>query len=401
MLKLGYVWFLFLCASELEIVLTQNVTNEDVHERFVTPCTTPNGRTGLCIEIQKCKIFMKVIEERKQDSFSFIKASKCGPSNEDPLKPRVCCGDDIHFVNQDANAVQSNSQEYIPAKDITTPLPLHLRDPLPTMCGTQRVVINNRIVGGQEASIGEFPWMARIIHRNSYNYTSLGCSAFVIHRKFALTAAHCVKGLGVQALGGIVGVILGSHNSTREGTCVKSELEVICSPTPKYIESLTPIVHLDYELKEHTNDIALIPFKEKIVFTDFIKAICLPKFESNVPDFTISGWGKTESDTGSPVKLKVTLPRVDRGYCDKRYRTIGRSILENQLCAGGVSGQDSCAGDSGGPLMAFNVQDQKWYAEGIVSYGLGCGREEWPGVYTNIPKYYNWIVDTIRRNKPE
>lgn len=40
----------------------------------------------------------------------------------------------------------------------------------------------------------------------------------------------------------------------------------------------------------------------------------------------------------------------------------------------------------------------KWYAEGIVSYGIGCGND-YPGVYTFIPKYYDWIVNEINYNE--
>lgn len=40
----------------------------------------------------------------------------------------------------------------------------------------------------------------------------------------------------------------------------------------------------------------------------------------------------------------------------------------------------------------------KWYAEGIVSYGIGCGDRNYPGVYTYLPRYYDWIANEI--NKP-
>nr|CAH7735497.1 unnamed protein product [Callosobruchus chinensis] len=69
------------------------------------------------------------------------------------------------------------------------------------------------------------------------------------------------------------------------------------------------------------------------------------------------------------------------------------------MCAGGERGRDSCRGDSGGPLMSYeqNGADQNWYAVGVVSFGPSpCGMENWPGVYTRVGSYMQWIVDKLR-----
>lgn len=59
------------------------------------------------------------------------------------------------------------------------------------------------------------------------------------------------------------------------------------------------------------------------------------------------------------------------------------------ICAGS-SGLDSCQGDSGGPLVMDDVQI------GIVSWSVGCGRSEYPGVYASIanPEIREWIEYT-------
>lgn len=36
-----------------------------------------------------------------------------------------------------------------------------------------------------------------------------------------------------------------------------------------------------------------------------------------------------------------------------------------------------------------------YYLSGIISFGIGCGKEGWPGIYTNVAAYYDWIVDVI------
>ena len=56
------------------------------------------------------------------------------------------------------------------------------------------------------------------------------------------------------------------------------------------------------------------------------------------------------------------------------------------ICAGDEKGgKDACQNDSGGPLVVNNV------LYGIVSFGIGCGRADFPGVYTNVAKYASWI----------
>ena len=52
-------------------------------------------------------------------------------------------------------------------------------------------------------------------------------------------------------------------------------------------------------------------------------------------------------------------------------------------------------GDSGGPLVCeFN---KTWVQVGIVSWGIGCGRKGYPGIYTEVSYYRNWIVKELSR----
>ena len=62
------------------------------------------------------------------------------------------------------------------------------------------------------------------------------------------------------------------------------------------------------------------------------------------------------------------------------------------VCAG-ESGKDSCQGDSGSPL--FFVTGNEAQQVGIVSYGVGCGRDGWPGVYSRVEHYRKWIATTM------
>lgn len=56
------------------------------------------------------------------------------------------------------------------------------------------------------------------------------------------------------------------------------------------------------------------------------------------------------------------------------------------LTSGGI---DSCQGDSGGPLFT----QQPFELVGIVSWGEGCAQPRFPGVYTKVAAFVDWIRD--------
>ena len=53
-----------------------------------------------------------------------------------------------------------------------------------------------------------------------------------------------------------------------------------------------------------------------------------------------------------------------------------------------------CQGDSGGPLMGDHPDSGDSYLAGVVSWGIGCGREGLYGAYTKVSKYEGWIHKT-------
>ena len=59
--------------------------------------------------------------------------------------------------------------------------------------------------------------------------------------------------------------------------------------------------------------------------------------------------------------------------------------LENFTELQYLGGQDACQGDSGGPLTAGNI------VIGIVSWGEGCARPNFYGVYARVAHYRTWI----------
>lgn len=103
----------------------------------------------------------------------------------------------------------------------------------------------------------------------------------------------------------------------------------------------------------------------------------------------------------SHVKLKTTLSVADRKFCVEKYKLNKKLIVgDGEMCVGGKQGKDSCSGDSGGPLMLSMNKDgySAWFLVGIVSFGSNqpCGLKDFPGLYTFVPKYVNWIYQTVR-----
>lgn len=157
--------------------------------------------------------------------------------------------------------------------------------------------------------------------------------------------------------------------------------------------------------KDQFNDIALIRMAESVQFTDFIIPICLPlaadirnnHFTGTSMD--VAGWGVTQKDKPSSIKLKIMVNVWNITRCQKTYNTFKMPISDQyQLCAGGESGIDTCRGDSGGPLMVTQRIKNKdvYFVIGIVSYGpRPCGLEGWPGVYAKVGNYSDWIVNSL------
>ena len=108
----------------------------------------------------------------------------------------------------------------------------------------------------------------------------------------------------------------------------------------------------------------------------------------------IIGWGSTR-EYGEPSNILkfANVPVFDPIICKKRIDMFNETC---QYCAGyEEGGVDACQGDSGGPIFQINGQDIAQY--GIVSYGTGCAREGFPGVYTSVASLKSWILDQMRK----
>jgi len=246
-----------------------------------------------------------------------------------------------------------------------------------------------RIVGGEYAPQGAWPW-AVIIGRAGLTGFSVICGGSLLDADTVLTAAHCFDSSGH---GGPTTVRLGEHDIT---TALDGAQHVDIA-----IDRI--IQHEDWDPFTLDVDIAIVKLAKNVTFTRDIKTVCLPDaYEGknlevliNSPEPVVVGWGATKTYGGAETKLRqATVPVVTKKDCKAAYEGVNVDIGETKVCAGkGV--RDTCSGDSGGPLLADHLGDNRWSIVGITSFGVDCGRPDFPGVYTRVDKYLEWIKEKM------
>jgi secreted trypsin-like serine protease len=228
---------------------------------------------------------------------------------------------------------------------------------------------DDRIVGGEEVVPGQFPYQVALFE--SYlGIKYFTCGASLISQNIVLTAAHCVIGVKAQNLF----LRVGEHHLD------------VSSGNEQELPALSITRHEAFN--ELTNDVAVIRVNGTFVLNDFVKTIGLPPQgeEYTGGNCVVSGWGSTrDGGAASRVLRHVSVPFVDDATCNDNY---GGGIISSMLCAGGVGGKDACQGDSGGPIVCDGGNGT---VSGIVSWGNGCARPGYPGVYTQTSAFTDWI----------
>ncbi|KAL3278869.1 hypothetical protein HHI36_016389 [Cryptolaemus montrouzieri] len=231
----------------------------------------------------------------------------------------------------------------------------------------------DRIVGGRPTGPNRYPWIARIVYDGHFH-----CGASLLSRDYVLTAAHCVRKLKRSK----IRVILGDHDQST------------MTDAPAKMRAVAEIIrHRNFDTDSYNHDIALLKLRKPVDFGKNIKAICLPTATDPAGKTgTVIGWGRTTEGGMLPsVVQEVQVPILTLSQCRAMKYRASR-ITTYMLCAG-KGAMDSCQGDSGGPLVVQSKD--KYEVVGIVSWGVGCGRPGYPGVYTRVSKYLGWLKTNL------
>ncbi len=312
-----------------------------------------------------------------------------------------------------------------------------------------------RVVGGEFADPGEWPWQVAIIStsrlkqaqehndqrvRDQAQYQALFCGGSFISAEWILTAAHCVvdmydDGTFETWQPGAIEILVGTNDLLEGERITVSRI----------------IVHDSYSPLTNDNDIALVKLSSAAFEgngTDTMRAVtpATAELEKTYADTgvtaTVTGWGLTESES-IPVKLLEADIKIQKtatcnaNIIDDRKPTIRRylneiskytnvpaetlknvfstivkkargPITDNMICAGLVSGaKDACNGDSGGPLVIKGANGE-FVQVGVVSWGaipfspenddgrnVRCGYPQFFGYYTRVSKYTGWLQQNM------
>jgi len=245
-----------------------------------------------------------------------------------------------------------------------------------------------RIVGGENAPAGEYPYYAELG----------GCGGTVIASDIVLFAAHCA-GINFERQISIGGI---KNSFSTEGDGKPRFCDQILVD-PLYGTGGSSL-NYDFALCKLSSPIE--NFNEgnvRLVMND------KSNFPANGGDLTVAGFGLEQAGGGGLTQdLKhVVVKYVGNNKCQQQYKNW--LISDQMLCAGVDEGQkDACSGDSGGPLVSKsydkNTDIETHTHVGVVSWGVGCGHPDYPGVYARTSSRIGWIrnamCNTLRSQDP-
>lgn len=135
--------------------------------------------------------------------------------------------------------------------------------------------VENRIVGGENAKKGQFPYQISLRHKLFRQHF---CGGSILNSRFLITAAHCTQGM--HSNHHYVYAVVGTR---RLSGGIEVKLDKI-------------FTHEGYDSRNLVNDVSLLRTAKKLKFTPLIQPIALPTADlpkSGDTEVLLSGLGQT------------------------------------------------------------------------------------------------------------
>lgn len=243
-----------------------------------------------------------------------------------------------------------------------------------------KIDLDPRIVNGQNATRGQFPFYALLLINTPSGRGA--CGGNLITNQWILTAAHCVvEGDSFEVHLGALQV----GNLTEPGRVI--------------VRTRTAFSHPLYVPQVVWNDIALIRLNEPVEFSETIQPI-LPPTSSFLPvnsELTAIGFGlrNTSDTTLAPILQHATLNVISHRECLRTFPFL--FLRQSVICTRGLQSESTCNGDSGGPLVRLEAGNATLI--GLTSFGSADGCHlGLPSAFTRVHSYLAWIRLTIANN---
>lgn len=249
-------------------------------------------------------------------------------------------------------------------------------------------VCRKRIVGGQDARKGSYPWHVLVMKNNL-----IACGGSLLNERWVLTAAHCVndRSSGIVSLS-VLKIFAGLHQIRKLNDSHVQRRKVV-----------QIISHKNFDFRLFASDLALLKLDREVRISHYVKPVCLPEGQQkslfDPGKFgRVVGWGYKVSKSSfgqfANTLKEICIPTISNNVCKAAFKDEGYTVTPQMLCAGEASGgKDSCQGDSGGGFVFQDPVVKKWVLGGVVSWGsnFGCGLRNKYGVYVRITEFLPWI----------